>query len=75
MTKHQLIFAQTLRAERQKDGYLKAQKNWGVFGAKNKQSNVRVKELQQRRVNGGFKTLMKDYEYSKMSVYRYLKQA
>ena len=45
-----------------------------VFGAKKNLTDAQVKELQQRRAEGELiKTLMKDYELSKTSVYRYLK--
>ena len=67
-------FETELRAERQKDGVLKAKKNGVSFGAKRNLTDPQVKELQQRRANGELiKILMKDYELSKTSVYRYLK--
>ena len=67
-------FETELRAERQKDGVLKAKNNGVSFGAKKNLTDTQVKELQQRRSEGELiKTLMKDYELSKTSVYRYLK--
>ena len=67
-------FETELRAERQKDGVLKAKINGVSFGAKKSLTDVQVKELKQRRTEGELiKTLMKDYELSKTSVYRYLK--
>ena len=66
-------FETEIRAERQKDGVLKAKKNGVSFGAKSKLTDAQIKELQNRRANGELiKTLMKDYELSKTSVYRYL---
>ena len=67
-------FETELRAERQKDGYLRAQKNGVRFGAKQKLTDTQIKELRERRANGELiKTLMKDYDLSKASVYRLLK--
>ena len=67
-------FETAIRAERQKDGIAKALSKGVRFGAKKKLNDVQVKELTMRRESGDtIKTLMKQYQLSKMSVYRYLK--
>ncbi|MCK5231889.1 MAG: Hin recombinase [Desulfobulbaceae bacterium] len=55
------------------DGIKKA-KGWGVaFGRKKKLNKDGVAMLRQRRAEGVLiKTLMKDYNFSKASIYRYL---
>jgi len=66
-------FETELRAERQVDGIQKA-KNHGVkFGRREKLTGQQVVEMRQRRKQGVLiKTLMKDYDLSKATVYRYL---
>jgi DNA invertase Pin-like site-specific DNA recombinase len=66
-------FETEIRAERQIDGITKAKKKGVRFGAKRKLTAEQIKEFQQKRADGVLiKTLMKDYNLSKASVYRYL---
>ena len=59
-------FETELRAERQKDGVLKAHAKGIRFGAKKKLDETQAKELKKRRENGEpVTTLMKDYGLSK----------
>lgn len=68
-------FETELRAERQMDGIQKAKERGVKFGKRKKLSPEQVVELQNRRREGVLiKTLMKDYDISKASVYRYLAQ-
>lgn len=68
-------FETEIRAERQRDGILKAKERGVQFGQKKKLSLSQITELQNRRKNGVLiKTLMKDYNLSKASVYRYLQE-
>ena len=66
-------FETELRAERQKDGIQKAKERGVQFGERKKLSPEQGAELQKRRQEGVLiKTLMKEYDLSKSSVYRYL---
>lgn len=68
-------FETELRAERQKDGIQKAKERGVQFGKRRKLSPERIAELQQRRQEGVLiKTLMKEYDLSKSSIYRYLNE-
>jgi DNA invertase Pin-like site-specific DNA recombinase len=66
-------FETEIRKERQMEGIAKA-KNKGVYsGRKNKLDEVKIVELKQKRENGVLiKDLMKEFNISKASVYRYL---
>jgi DNA invertase Pin-like site-specific DNA recombinase len=66
-------FETELRAERQMDGILKAKTRGIKFGPKPSLTPEQIVELQNRRQQGTLiKTLMKDYQISKATVYRYL---
>ena len=68
-------FETELRAERQKDGIQKAKERGVQFGKRKKLNPEQIAELQQKRQEGVLiKTLMKEYELSKSSVYRYLNE-
>jgi DNA invertase Pin-like site-specific DNA recombinase len=62
-------FETEIRAERQMDGIRKAEERSGRFGRKMKLSPEQVEVLQQKRRED---VLMKEYNLSKASVYRYL---
>ena len=67
-------FETEIRAERQMDGIAKAKERGVVFGRKSTVTEGQIAELRERRQQGVLiKTLMKDYNLSKASVYRYLK--
>ena len=66
-------FETEIRAERQMDGIQKAKERGVIFGKKKKLSQEQIISLQQSRKEGVLiKTLMKNYDLSKASVYRYL---
>ncbi len=66
-------FETEIRAERQMDGIKKAKGRGVAFGRKKKLNKDGVAMLRQRRAEGVLiKTLMKDYNLSKASIYRYL---
>ena len=66
-------FETELRAERQADGIQKAKSRNVKFGRSEKLTPLEAAELNRRRADGVLvKTLMKDYDLSKSSVYRYL---
>jgi DNA invertase Pin-like site-specific DNA recombinase len=66
-------FETELRAERQLDGIKKAKERGVKFGRTKHLSNDKVTELRSKRTNGVLiKNLMKEYNLSKASVYRYL---
>jgi DNA invertase Pin-like site-specific DNA recombinase len=68
-------FETEIRAERQRDGIRKAQERGVKFGKQKKLSRKQVVELQEKRRRGVLiKTLMQEYDLSKTSVYRYLKE-
>ena len=66
-------FETEIRSERQMDGIQKAKENGVQFGRKRKLQQKEYEELQQKREKGILiKNLMKEYNLSKASVYRYL---
>lgn len=66
-------FETEIRAERQTDGIIKAKQNGVKFGATPKLTAEQIKELKKNRADGVLiKILMKDYQLSKASIYRYL---
>lgn len=66
-------FETEIRAERQREGIQKARERGVKFGKRKKLKRKQVVELQKRRSQGELiKTLMRDYDISKTSVYRYL---
>ncbi|MCP4285187.1 MAG: recombinase family protein [Gammaproteobacteria bacterium] len=66
-------FETEIRAERQMDGIKKARERGVAFGRKKKLSKTDVAVLQKKRSEGALiRTLMKDYNLSKASIYRYL---
>jgi DNA invertase Pin-like site-specific DNA recombinase len=68
-------FETELRAERQMDGILKAKARGVKFGRNPSLSPEQITELKNRRQQGTLiKTLMKEYQISKATVYRYLNQ-
>ena len=68
-------FETELRSERQMDGILKAKARGVQFGQKPKLTEHQAQELKRRRAEGVLvKEFMRDYNLSKASVYRYLRQ-
>lgn len=66
-------FETEIRAERQIDGIEKAKEKGVVFGRKKSLTESQIKTLKEKRKNGTLiKDLMKEYNLSKVSVYRYL---
>jgi len=66
-------FETEIRAERQMDGIQKAKERGVRFGQEKKLTAQQVAELQERRKQGELiKTLMKNYDISKATIYRYL---
>ncbi len=66
-------FETEIRAERQMDGIIKAKQRGVKFGRRKTLSDEQRRELINRRKGGVLiKTLMKDYNLSKATVYRYL---
>ena len=66
-------FETEIRAERQMDGIKKVKEQGILFGRQKKLTSQQVKELRERRNQGVLiKVLMKDYDLSKASIYRYL---
>jgi DNA invertase Pin-like site-specific DNA recombinase len=66
-------FETEIRAERQMDGIKKAKQHGVKFGRKSSLTHQQISQLQQQRKNGVLiRTLMKDYNLSKSSLYRYL---
>ncbi len=66
-------FETEIRAERQMDGIKKAKERGVAFGRKKKLNKDGVAMLRKKRADGVLiRTLMKDYNISKASVYRYL---
>ena len=69
-------FETEIRAERQSDGIIKAQERGVQFGRKRKLTDQEIQELNERRGEGTLiRELMKSYNLSKASVYRYLQQS
>ena len=67
-------FETEIRAERQLDGINKAKQKGVKFGAQRKLTDEQIEELKAKRAADVLiKTLMKQYELSKASIYRYLK--
>lgn len=68
-------FETEIRAERQMDGILKAKQKGVRFGAAKKLTREQIKEMREKRQAGVLiKHLMKEYNLSKASVYRYLQE-
>ncbi len=66
-------FETEIRAERQMEGIQKAKKRGVAFGRQKKLSGKEVQKLREQRGQGTLiKDLMKEYNLSKASVYRYL---
>ena len=66
-------FETEIRAERQREGIEKAKQKGVRFGPQQKLTPEQVAELKKRRNQGELiRVLMKDYQLSKSSVYRYL---
>lgn len=66
-------FETEIRAERQMDGIAKAKKNGICFGRQKKLNSKLILEIQEKRErNVLIKDLMKEYNLSKASVYRYI---
>jgi DNA invertase Pin-like site-specific DNA recombinase len=67
-------FETEIRSERQMDGIQKAKERGVKFGRQKKLTAQQIDEMRQRRKQGVLiKTLMKDYDISKATVYFYLK--
>lgn len=67
-------FETEIRAERQMDGIQKAKEKGVKFGRKKALNKKQISELRKRRRAGDLvKDLMKDFDLSKASVYRYLR--
>ena len=66
-------FETEIRAERQMDGIHKAKERGVRFGASKKLNDEQINEMRNKRKSGVLiKVLMKEYQLSKASVYRYL---
>ena len=66
-------FETELRAERQMDGIQKAREKGIQFGRRKTLNQKQIIELQERRQRGDLiKGLMRDFQLSKASIYRYL---
>ena len=66
-------FETEIRSERQIDGINKAKQKGVKFGATKKLSENQVEEMREKRKDGVLiKDLMKEYNLSKASIYRYL---
>jgi DNA invertase Pin-like site-specific DNA recombinase len=66
-------FETEIRAERQMDGIAKAKEQGIAFGRKRTITETQIVELREKRQQGILiKALMKEYNLSKASVYRYL---
>lgn len=69
-------FETEIRAERQMDGIFKAKQKGIKFGASKKLTDDQIVEMKEKRKAGFLiKHLMKEYNLSKASVYRYLESA
>lgn len=69
-------FETEIRAERQMDGIHKAKERGVKLGRRKSLTSKQIAELHQRRKQGALiRTLMKDYNLSKTTVYRYLETA
>lgn len=68
-------FENEMRAERQREGIIKAQNRGVVFGRARTVTESQVQEMVEKRKEGALiKDLMKAYNLSKPSIYRYLSQ-
>ncbi len=68
-------FETEIRAERQMEGIHKAKKRGVSFGRKKKLSDNDAQKMKEQRGQGTLiKELMKEYELSKASIYRYLRE-
>ena len=68
-------FENDLRASRQADGIKKAKSKGVAFGAKPKLSSEKIDLMRSKRASGVLiKDLMKEFDLSKASIYRLLKQ-
>lgn len=68
-------FETEIRAERQREGIRQARQRGVRFGLGKRLTPRQIAELQQRRQQGTLiKTLMRDYQLSKATVYRYLRE-
>lgn len=68
-------FETEIRSERQMDGIQKAKEHGVKFGRRKKLTAQQIAAVRQRRKQGVLiKTLMKDYDMSKATVYRYLNE-
>ena len=66
-------FETEIRAERQMEGIQKAKQRGVAFGRQKKLSDADIKQLKEKRGQGVLiKDLMKEYDLSKASIYRYL---
>ena len=66
-------FENEIRAERQRDGVLKAKERGVKFGKQKALTDAQAAELREKRKSGALiKDLMVEYKLSKMSIYRYL---
>ena len=66
-------FETEIRAERQREGILKAQERGVQFGAQRKLTQAQIIELRAKRAEGVLiRELINEYELSKSSIYRYL---
>ena len=66
-------FETEIRAERQMEGIQKAKQRGVAFGRQKKLSDTEVLQMKEQRGQGTLiKDLMKEYDLSKASVYRYL---
>ena len=67
-------FETELRAERQREGIQKAQERGVHFGRQKKLTPAQIRALRCQRSQGVLiKTLMHDYDLSKVTAYRYLR--
>lgn len=69
-------FETEIRAERQMDGIQKAKERGVRFGRKKELDDEKVRELRELRAQGvPIKDLMEEYELSKSTIYRYLRDS
>ncbi len=68
-------FETEIRAERQMEGIHKAKQRGVAFGRQKKLSDNDIQQLKEKRGRGTLiKDLMKDYDLSKASIYRYFNE-
>ena len=69
-------FETEIRAERQREGIVKAQQRGVQFGPKPKLTSAQIAEMREKRANGVLiRELIAEYGLSKSSIYRYLNTA